>query len=68
MKKILKNTIIIYLICVIDHFLYTIIPNPITSIISPTNESIFQHLKMLFISSIIYSLINYKKTSFFITQ
>lgn len=30
------------------HFLYELLPNPITALISPVNESIWEHLKILF--------------------
>lgn len=30
------------------HFLYGVLPNPLTALISPINESIWEHLKLLF--------------------
>ena len=61
MKKILINSIIIFIISSISHFIYNIFPNTITSIFFPVNESVWEHLKLLFTSSVIFSLINYKK-------
>lgn len=30
------------------HFLYVVLPNPLTAFISPINESVWEHLKLLF--------------------
>lgn len=30
------------------HFLYGILPNPLTALISPVNESVWEHMKLLF--------------------
>jgi hypothetical protein len=30
------------------HFLYEAVPNPLTALISPINESVWEHLKLLF--------------------
>lgn len=30
------------------HFLYAAIPNPLTALVSPVNESVWEHLKLLF--------------------
>ena len=56
-KKILINTIIIFIISSILHFIYDIFPCTITSIFTPVNESIFEHLKLIFTSSLIYSIL-----------
>ncbi len=56
-KKILINTISIFVISSIIHFIYNIFPSFITSIFTPVNESIFEHLKLIFTSTLIYSLI-----------
>lgn len=29
------------------HFLYTLLPNPVTAVLSPVNESLWEHLKIL---------------------
>ena len=41
------------------HFLYDFFPNTITSILFPVNESIFEHMKIIFTSPLIYGLIDY---------
>ena len=69
MKKEFINSIIIFLICCLIHFTYSTFPNVITSIISPVNESIWEHFKMLFSSSVIYSAITLiwsKEKNFFL--
>ena len=50
---------IIFLISFPSHFLYQFIPNKITSILFPVNESIFEHMKIIFTSTIIYGIIDY---------
>lgn len=64
MKLNLKNTRIIailgiFLISVISHFIYTIFPSTFTSIFFPVNESIWEHMKILFTSSLLYGIIDY---------
>ena len=64
------SIIIIFLICFPLHFLYDLFPNVITSIISPINESIWEHMKILFTSTILSIplqsiYINYKKETFY---
>ena len=41
------------------HFAYDIFPNTITSIFFPVNESIWEHMKILTTSIILYSIIDY---------
>ena len=58
-KDKIISTIGIILLCFLFHFLYEWIPNTITSIFFPVNESIWEHMK-LFISSIcFYGIIDY---------
>lgn len=56
-KWLLLHTICIFLLNFPLHFLYDIFPNFFTSLISPVNESIFEHMKMLFSSFIIWSIL-----------
>lgn len=51
-KKVLKiiSTVIAFALCFPLHFLYDKFPNFITSIFSPVNESIWEHMKILFTS------------------
>lgn len=60
LKKIkLFGVIIITIISFISHFAYEVCPNIIFSFIFPVNESIWEHMKILFTSTLIYSLIEY---------
>lgn len=58
-KKFLKilGVIIAFLLCFPLHFLYDKIPCFLTSIIAPVNESIFEHMKILFSSIILSGII-----------
>ena len=58
-KMILINTIVTFLLCFLTHFLYTFLPNPIFSIFFPVNESIWEHMKMLYTTILLASLIEY---------
>lgn len=66
-KKAIINiigTFFIFLIGFIIHNLYEWFPNVLTSIIAPVNESIFEHMKMIFTSYIMWLIIKifiYKK-------
>ncbi len=59
--KIIKiiATINIFLLSFLTHFIYNIFPNIITSFFFPVNESIFEHMKMIYTTTIIYSIIDY---------
>ena len=59
--KIIKLLAIIniFIISFPAHFLYNSFPNLITSIFFPVNESIFEHMKIIFTSTLIYGLIDY---------
>lgn len=60
LKKLMIHTMVIFLLCSLFHFGYDVLKNTITSIFFPVNESIWEHLKMIFtadlVSSIIFSL------------
>ena len=47
-KYIMISSIIIYALTFISHFLFDIIQNDIIAVFFNTNESIFQHMKMVF--------------------
>ena len=49
----------IFIISFPAHFLYKFFPNTITSILFPVNESIFEHLKIIFTSILLYGIIDY---------
>ena len=62
MKKITTNivaVIFIFLIGFVIHNLYEIFPNPISAIVFPVNESIFEHVKLIFSSYMLWILIKY---------
>ena len=55
LKKLkILGVIMAFLLCFPLHFLYDKIPSFITSIVSPVNESIWEHMKILF-GSILFS-------------
>lgn len=59
-KKIkILDTFLAFLLCFPLHNLYKIFPNFITSIISPVNESIWEHMKLFLISLTIISILDY---------
>ncbi|MDD6224518.1 MAG: DUF6512 family protein [bacterium] len=47
-KYIMISSIIIYALTFISHFLFDVIQNDIIAVFFNTNESIFQHMKMVF--------------------
>lgn len=50
---------IIFLLCFPLHFLYDTLPSFFTSIISPINESIWEHMKLIFTSYVIWGIFEY---------
>jgi hypothetical protein len=60
LKKLKLLSIIgIFILAFPIHFIYEIFPNNIFSIFFPVNESIWEHMKMLFTCFIIWSFIEY---------
>ena len=60
MKKIIFiNAILTFALCFLTHFLYDWFPNPIFSILFPVNESIWEHMKMIYTTVLIYGIIEY---------
>lgn len=51
--------IIIFILCFPFHFLYELLPNPIFSFFFPVNESIWEHMKLLFTPFILYTSFEY---------
>lgn len=51
--------IFIFLIGFIIHNLYEWCPNIVTLILSPVNESVFEHMKMIYTSYIIWIIVKY---------
>ena len=59
-KMIFVNTIIAFLLCFLTHFLYEWLPNPIFAMLFPVNESIWEHMKMMWTTILIAGFIEYK--------
>ena len=57
-KRILIDTIIISIISAIFHSIYGIMPNFLTSILFPVNESIWEHGKLIVLSFLILTVID----------
>lgn len=52
MPKLSKKTLAVFAAATVGgaclHFVYALLPNPVTALISPVNESLWEHLKILF--------------------
>ena len=60
LKKIKILAVIgIFILSFLSHFAYEIFPNIIFSFIFPVNESIWEHMKILFTSTLLYGIIDY---------
>lgn len=60
LKKLLKyNILIIFGLSFFSHFAYKVIPINLFAIFFPVNESIFEHMKMIYTTFLIDSLILY---------
>lgn len=49
----------IFILSFISHFAYELFPNIIFSFIFPVNESIWEHMKIIFTSTLLYGIIDY---------
>lgn len=49
----------LFLLSIISHFAYTLFPNLIFSFFFPVNESIWEHMKIIFTSTLLYGIIDY---------
>ena len=49
----------IFILSILSHFAYNLFPNIIFSFIFPVNESIWEHMKILFTSTLLYGIIDY---------
>ena len=60
LKKIKIIAVIgIFILSFISHFAYDLLPNIIFSFIFPVNESIWEHMKIIFTSTLLYGIIDY---------
>ena len=58
LKYVLISSVIIFLLNFLSHFMFNIFTNDIISVLFPTNESIFQHMKMIFTTYFIFYFIS----------
>lgn len=58
-KTKIISTITIFALCFAFHFGYDVFPSPITAVFFPVNESIWEHIKMLFTAIVFNGLIDY---------
>lgn len=56
-KKVLINSIIIFLLSSLIHSLFNYLPIFPISILTPVNESVFEHMKMIFTAYMLFTLI-----------
>ncbi len=63
MKKLIKlkilATIGIFITSFLSHEMYKLIPNTLISFFFPVNESIFEHMKIIYTSTLLYGIIDY---------
>ena len=50
---------LIFLLCFPLHFIYDFLPNILFSIFTPVNESIWEHMKLIFTSYVFYGIFDY---------
>ena len=58
-KMIFINAILTFLLCFLTHFLYDLLPNPVFALLFPVNESIWEHMKMMYTTILLYGIIEY---------
>ncbi len=58
-KSRIISTIGIFLLCFLFHFMYDWFPCYFTTIFFPVNESIWEHMKLLFSAVVFYGIIDY---------
>lgn len=60
LKKLkIIGVLVIFLLTVLYHFLYDWFPNPIFSVLLPVNESIWEHMKLLYSGILTWGIIEY---------
>ena len=60
LKKIkIIDVFIVFALCILFHFTYEWFPNKLFSIIFPVNESIWEHMKLIYSSFLVCSLFDY---------
>ena len=58
-KLIIINSVITFLLCFVTHFAYEFFSNPLFSVFFPVNESIWEHMKMIYTTVLLYGIIEY---------
>ena len=58
-KMIFVNIFVTFLLAFLCHFMYDWFPNPVFSIFFPVNESIWEHMKMLYTTILLNGIIEY---------
>lgn len=60
MSRLSKKAIVAFVLATLAgsclHFVYTLFPNPITALFSPVNESLWEHLKIIFWPGLVAAL------------
>lgn len=60
MLRLSRHALFIFVVTTLSgaclHFLYSLFPNPITAVLSPVNESLWEHLKILFWPGLVAAL------------
>lgn len=60
MKRIkFIGVVVIFLLTILYHFLYHWLPNPVFSVFFPVNESIWEHMKLLYSGIFTWGVIEY---------
>ncbi len=60
LKKVKIISVIgIFILCFLFHSIYEILPNTISAMLFPVNESIWEHQKLMFTSVVAYGIIDY---------
>lgn len=60
LKKIKIISVIgIFLLCFLFHFLYDWFPNGLFAILCPVNESIWEHMKLFYTSTLLFGIVEY---------
>lgn len=58
-KAKIISVIGIFILCFLFHSIYEILPNTISAMLFPVNESIWEHQKLMFTSVVAYGIIDY---------
>lgn len=56
-KERVVSVFMIFGLCFLTHFIYTVLPSTLTAIFFPVNESIWEHMKMLFTTILLYHVL-----------